>query len=90
MVHDFSIKHAARVICKEDKVKTSIRKSVKIGNNVFIGAETMILPGTVICDNCIVCGGTVIKGKTDPNGIYAGNPAKRIGCFETFEKKYID
>ena len=72
------------------KVKTSIRKSVKIGNNVFIGAETMILPGTVICDNCIVCGGTVIKGKTDPNGIYAGNPAKRIGCVETFEKKYID
>ena len=72
MVHDFSIKHAARVICKEDKVKTSIRKSVKIGNNVFIGAETMILPGT------------------DPNGIYAGNPAKRIGCVETFEKKYID
>ena len=52
--------------------------------------KTMILPGTVICDNCIVCGGTVIKGKTDPNGIYAGNPAKRIGCVETFEKKYID
>lgn len=28
----------------------------------------------------------MIKGKTDPNGIYAGNPAKRIGCVETFEK----
>ena len=57
LVHDFSIKHAARAICKEDKVKSSIRQPVKIGNNVFIGAETMILPGTVICDNCIVGGG---------------------------------
>ncbi len=32
----------------------------------------------------------MIKGKTEPNSIYAGNPAKRIGSVETFAKKYID
>lgn len=57
LIHDYSIKHAARVTGKEDKVKSSIKKAVKIGNNVFIGAESIILPGTTICDNCIVGGG---------------------------------
>lgn len=38
-------------------MKSSIKKAVKIGNNVFIGAESIILPGTTICDNCIVGGG---------------------------------
>lgn len=72
-------------------MKSSIKKAVKIGNNVFIGAESIILPGTTICDNCIVWGGgTVIKGQTVPNSIYAGNPAKRIGDVENFAKKYID
>lgn len=56
LVHDFSIKHAARIIGKENEIKSSIRKPVKIGNNVFIGAKSLILPGTTIGDNCIIGG----------------------------------
>ena len=56
LVHDFSIKHAARMINRDAEVKHSLRKSVIIGNNVFIGAKALILPGTIIEDDCIVGG----------------------------------
>jgi acetyltransferase-like isoleucine patch superfamily enzyme len=56
-------------------------KSTLIGDHVSIGTNATILPVT-ICDHVVVGAGSVVtKDITEP-GIYAGNPAKRIGNIE--------
>lgn len=84
LVHDFSIKHAVRTLTPSSEVNQSLRKPVKIGDNVFIGARAMILPGTVIGDNCIIGAGSVVKGILENNMIYCGNPALKIGTIQDY------
>lgn len=86
LCHDYSIIHAAITVNK--RVKEIIFKKVIIGNNVFIGARSLILPGARIGDNCIIGGGSVVKGTLEPNSIYAGNPARKIGNIEDLALKY--
>ena len=59
---------------------------VKVGNNVFIGRRATILPGTVIGDNCVIGAGAVVKGTLEPNGVYAGVPARRIRDLESYRE----
>ena len=86
LVHDYSIVHAARAI--SGGVKSIIYQPIKIGDNSFIGANVTILPGTIIENNVIIGAGSVVKGICLQNGIYAGNPARRIGTIESLCNKY--
>ena len=49
-----------------------------IEDGAWIGANCIILPGTKITKGCVIAAGSVVKGETEPNSIYAGNPAKII------------
>ena len=49
----------------------------KIGNNVYIGSNSTILPVT-ICNNVVIGAGSVVTKNIYQEGIYAGNPAKKI------------
>ena len=60
---------------------------VKIGNNVFIGMHATILRGVTIEDNVIIGSGAVVTKDCYANGIYAGNPARRIAELDTFFEK---
>ncbi|MCH1627131.1 acyltransferase [Ferdinandcohnia quinoae] len=51
---------------------------IKIGDGCWIGARVMILPGVTIGDGCIIAAGSVVTKDCEPNGIFAGVPAKRI------------
>lgn len=55
-----------------------IAKPVIIKKGCWIGMGSIILPGVTIAEGCIVAAGTVIVRDTEPNGLYAGNPAKRV------------
>jgi acetyltransferase-like isoleucine patch superfamily enzyme len=56
-----------------------IKKSVKIGNNVWIGANVVILPGVEIGDNTIIGAGSIVtKSFKEGNCVIGGNPAKII------------
>ncbi len=52
--------------------------SITIGSGVWIGADVTILPGIIIADGCVVGAGSVVTKSTQPDGLYCGNPAKRI------------
>ncbi len=53
-------------------------KATRVGDNVSIGTNATILPVS-ICDNTVIGAGAVVtKDITEP-GIYAGNPARRLG-----------
>ena len=51
---------------------------VTIGDGVWIGACVTILPGVTIGPSCMVASGAVVSGDCEPNGLYAGNPARRV------------
>jgi len=49
-----------------------------IGNHVSIGSNATLLP-VRICDHVVIGAGAVVTKDITESGIYAGNPAKRIG-----------
>jgi len=51
---------------------------IVIENDVWIGANTSILDGVTISQGCIVGAGSVVTKSTEPYGIYAGVPARKI------------
>ena len=68
------------VFVKEDGSMTDneYAKEIVIGNNVWIGGNTVILPGVHIGDGCVIGPGSVVTKDTEPNSVYAGNPAKLL------------
>lgn len=51
---------------------------IKVGNGCWVGARSTILAGVTIGDGCIIAAGSVVNKNCEPNGLYAGVPAKRI------------
>jgi acetyltransferase-like isoleucine patch superfamily enzyme len=56
----------------------SLWKKTYIGRKVSIGSNATILPVS-ICDDVIIGAGSVVTKDILESGIYAGNPAKKIG-----------
>jgi maltose O-acetyltransferase len=50
---------------------------ITIGDGTWIGAGVTILSGVVIGPGCIVAAGAVVTEDCEPNGLYAGVPARR-------------
>lgn len=53
-------------------------QDVVIKKDVWIGANVTILKGVTIEEGCVVGGGTVVTKSTEPYGVYAGVPGKKI------------
>ena len=51
---------------------------IEIGAGVWIGTRVLVLPGVTIGDGCLVAAGAIVAKDLEPNGLYAGVPAKRI------------
>lgn len=84
VTHDHSIYH----IRGEGN---DLRGRIKIGNNCFIGERALIMYGVTLADNIIVASGAVVtKSFPQSNVIIGGNPAKIIGYWSDFERKYKD
>ena len=60
---------------------------VNIGNNVFIGASTIVLPNVTIGDNVIIGAGAVVTKSLPSDGVYAGNPVKKIMSYSEYIEK---
>lgn len=60
---------------------------VEIGSNIFIGMNAIITRGVKIGDNVVIGAGSVVTKDCPSNGVYAGNPAKRIMSIEEFYLK---
>ena len=62
----------------EKRVGADRYAPIVIGEGCWIGARTVILAGVTVASGCIVGAGAVITRDTEPNGVYAGVPARRI------------
>lgn len=71
--------------------KSDIFGRIKIGRNCFVGMNSTLLLGVTLADNIVVAAGSVVtKSFLQSNIIIGGNPAKVIGTWDEYEKKYID
>ena len=53
-------------------------KGIEIKDDVWIGANVTILDGVTVASGCVLAAGVVVTKSTEPNGVYAGVPARRI------------
>lgn len=68
--------------------RSSYRKPIVIGDNVFIGYGSIILPGVTIGSNVVIAAGSVVTGDVPSNTVYGGNPARFIKDIDSFVEKY--
>lgn len=51
----------------------------RVGSGVFIGSNSVIANNLVITYNAVIGAGSVVVKSIKESGVYAGNPAKKIG-----------
>lgn len=62
---------------------------INIGSNCFIGQNALLMYGVTLADNIIVAAGSVVCNSFDEERIIiGGNPARKIGTWEDFGKRY--
>jgi maltose O-acetyltransferase len=50
---------------------------IVVGDGCWLGARAVVLPGVTIGAGCLIAAGTVVSSDCEPNGLYAGVPARR-------------
>lgn len=63
----------------------TIARPIVIERGCWLGVNTTVLPGVTIREGCVIAAGAVVIRDTEPNGMYAGNPARRIKDLPTDE-----
>lgn len=53
-------------------------RPIRIGRGSWLGASVIVLPGVTIAPGCVIAAGATVVHSTEPDGLYAGVPAKRI------------
>ena len=51
---------------------------IMIGAGTWIGAGAILLAGVTVGAGCVIGAGSVVLTDCDPNGLYAGVPARRV------------
>jgi maltose O-acetyltransferase len=53
-------------------------ESVRIGSGCWVGAGAVFLAGVTVGDGCVIGAGSVVTEDCEPDGVYAGTPARRV------------
>lgn len=70
-------------VIRRDLSKGTTPMPVTIGRGSWICARVTILPGVRIGEGCVVAAGSVVNKDLQPNGLYAGVPAKLVRSLST-------
>lgn len=65
-------------VFRRDPSADILKLPIVVERGCWIGMGSMIFPGVTVKEGCIIGGGAVVVRDTEPNGLYVGNPAKRI------------
>jgi len=61
-----------------EKFKNLAMGRVVLGRHTIIGSGSIILPGVHLADGCAIGALSLVNKTTEPWGIYAGVPARRL------------
>jgi len=53
-------------------------KRIKVSDGAWIGAQSTVCPGVVVGKQSVLAACSTLSEDSEPDGIYRGNPAKRI------------
>ncbi len=62
----------------EQRAGKHLTRPIRVDDGVWIGADSTILGGVTIAKGCIIAAGAVVTRSTEPHGLYAGVPARRV------------
>jgi maltose O-acetyltransferase len=68
--HDFGV--------SDRRAGQSVSRPIVVEDGVWIGARAIVLPGVTIGRGCVIAAGAVVATSCEPDGLYAGIPARRI------------
>ncbi len=66
--------------------ESEIEAPITIGDDVWIGPYSIIMKGVTIGNNSVVGAGSVVRQQVPPNSLVYGNPARRVGTVERWER----
>jgi sugar O-acyltransferase (sialic acid O-acetyltransferase NeuD family) len=52
----------------------------RVESHSFLGVNATLRDGVTVAQRCVVGAGAVVAGSTEPDGLYVGVPAKRVGA----------
>lgn len=55
-----------------------IDKPIVIEEGCWLASGVTVLPGVTIARGCVIAAGAVVARSTEPDGVYAGVPARRV------------
>lgn len=70
----------------KDQEEAEIEAPITLGDDVWIGPYSIIMKGVTIGNNCIVGAGSVVRRDVPPNSLVYGNPARRVGTVDRWER----
>lgn len=56
----------------------NVSRPIEIGEGAWLGAGVLVLGGVTVGSGCVVAAGSVVTRDCEPDGLYAGAPARRI------------
>lgn len=59
-------------------LRRETRRPVRLGRHCIVGTNSLIFPGVDLADGCSVGALSMVTRSTEPWGIYAGIPARRL------------
>jgi maltose O-acetyltransferase len=71
----------------EQRAGRTLGFPIVVEDGCWIGSRAVILPGITIGKGCVIAAGALINKDCQPNGLYAGIPAKRIKELNELDKR---
>lgn len=63
---------------------------IEIMDNVFVGSHSVIMSDIRIGPDVIIASGSIVTKNCEPDSVYAGVPARKIGTMHEYIKKRAD
>jgi acetyltransferase-like isoleucine patch superfamily enzyme len=67
-----------RIGSAERRAGVYVADPIAIGDGSWIGTRAVLLGGVTVGAGCMVAAGAVVVADCQPNGLYAGTPARRV------------